>query len=29
MIDTMIKDSLTDAFQGYHMCNLAKNVACQ
>jgi acetyl-CoA C-acetyltransferase len=27
MIDTMIKDGLTDAFYGYHMGNTAENVA--
>ena len=29
MIDTMIKDGLTDAFHGYHMGNTAENVARQ
>ncbi|MGF7006386.1 acetyl-CoA C-acetyltransferase [Aminobacter sp. BE322] len=29
MIDTMIKDGLTDAFYGYHMGNTAENVARQ
>ncbi len=29
MIDTMIKDGLTDAFFGYHMGNTAENVARQ
>ncbi len=29
MIDTMIKDGLTDAFYGYHMGNTAENVAKQ
>ncbi|MCQ2002411.1 acetyl-CoA C-acetyltransferase [Rhizobium sp. NRK18] len=29
MIDTMIKDGLTDAFNGYHMGNTAENVAKQ
>ncbi|CAI2932637.1 acetyl-CoA C-acetyltransferase [Aminobacter niigataensis] len=29
MIDTMIKDGLTDAFYGYHMGNTAENVAHQ
>lgn len=27
MIDTMIKDGLTDAFHGYHMGNTAENIA--
>ena len=27
MIDTMIKDGLTDAFNGYHMGNTAENIA--
>ena len=27
MVDTMIKDGLTDAFHGYHMGNTAENVA--
>ena len=27
MIDTMIKDGLWDAFNGYHMGNTAENVA--
>ena len=29
LIDTMIKDGLTDAFSGYHMGNTAENVARQ
>ena len=29
MVDTMIKDGLTDAFYGYHMGNTAENVARQ
>ena len=29
LIDTMIKDGLTDAFHGYHMGNTAENVARQ
>jgi acetyl-CoA C-acetyltransferase len=29
LIDTMIKDGLTDAFNGYHMGNTAENVARQ
>ena len=29
MIDTMIRDGLTDAFNGYHMGNTAENVASQ
>ena len=29
MIDTMLKDGLTDAFYGYHMGNTAENVARQ
>ena len=29
MIDTMIKDGLTDAFHGYHMGNTAENIARQ
>ena len=29
LIDTMIKDGLTDAFYGYHMGNTAENVARQ
>ena len=29
MIDTMIKDGLWDAFNGYHMGNTAENVAQQ
>ncbi|MFC3161859.1 acetyl-CoA C-acetyltransferase [Ciceribacter thiooxidans] len=29
MIDTMIKDGLTDAFYGYHMGNTAENIARQ
>ena len=29
MIDTMIKDGLWDAFNGYHMGNTAENVARQ
>ncbi|HSM39528.1 MAG TPA: acetyl-CoA C-acetyltransferase [Afifellaceae bacterium] len=29
MIDTLIKDGLTDAFNGYHMGNTAENVAKQ
>ena len=29
MIDTMLKDALTDAFYGYHMGNTAENVAKQ
>ena len=29
MLDTMIKDGLTDAFYGYHMGNTAENVARQ
>ncbi len=29
MIDTMIRDGLTDAFNGYHMGNTAENVAKQ
>jgi acetyl-CoA C-acetyltransferase len=29
MIDTMIKDGLWDAFNGYHMGNTAENVAKQ
>ncbi|MCB1430020.1 MAG: acetyl-CoA C-acetyltransferase, partial [Nitratireductor sp.] len=29
MIDTMIRDGLTDAFYGYHMGNTAENVARQ
>jgi acetyl-CoA C-acetyltransferase len=29
MIDTMIRDGLTDAFHGYHMGNTAENVARQ
>ena len=29
LIDTMIKDGLTDAFYGYHMGNTAENVALQ
>ena len=27
MVDTMIKDGLTDAFYGYHMGTTAENVA--
>jgi acetyl-CoA C-acetyltransferase len=27
LVDTMIKDGLTDAFNGYHMGNTAENVA--
>ncbi len=29
MIDTMIKDGLTDAFHGYHMGNTAENIAAR
>lgn len=29
MVDTMLKDGLTDAFNGYHMGNTAENVAKQ
>ncbi len=29
MVDTMIKDGLWDAFNGYHMGNTAENVAKQ
>jgi acetyl-CoA C-acetyltransferase len=29
MVDTMIKDGLTDAFHGYHMGNTAENIARQ
>ena len=29
LIDTMIRDGLTDAFFGYHMGNTAENVARQ
>src|SRR5256886_15176012 len=29
MVDTMIKDGLWDAFNGYHMGNTAENVARQ
>ena len=29
MLDTMLKDALTDAFHGYHMGNTAENVAKQ
>ena len=29
MVDTMLKDGLIDAFQGYHMGNTAENVAAQ
>ncbi len=29
MVDTMLKDGLTDAFHGYHMGNTAENVARQ
>ena len=29
LIDTMIKDGLWDAFNGYHMCNTAENIANQ